>query len=95
MGADQVRSVAGTELGNYFFAINDQYVGSAMTTVMSALLCTSAVTSSPGRTTFAYPKGIVYRSSGTSVRSARVFTWAMNSTGLGSATAVASKPLAS
>ncbi|MFE2046397.1 hypothetical protein ACFXAZ_36855 [Streptomyces sp. NPDC059477] len=41
MDADQVRSVAGTELGNYFFAINDQYVGSAMTTVMSALLCTS------------------------------------------------------
>src|SRR5439155_7473469 len=31
----------GTQLGNTFFALNDQYVNSTMTTVMSVLLCTS------------------------------------------------------
>lgn len=40
-GPDRVQSVAAKELGNYFFAINDQYVGTAMTTVMAVLLCTS------------------------------------------------------
>jgi amino acid transporter len=41
VGAGKVQSVAGRQLGNYFLAINDQYVGSAMTTVMSVLICTS------------------------------------------------------
>ncbi|MFC4942941.1 APC family permease [Pseudonocardia sp. GCM10023141] len=41
VGADQVRDVAGQQLGNYFFTLNDQYVGTVMTTIMSVLMCTS------------------------------------------------------
>jgi amino acid transporter len=41
LGPAQVRSVAGEQLGNLFFALNDRYVGPAMTTAMSVLLCGS------------------------------------------------------
>lgn len=41
VGADRVHSVAGKELGNYFFALDDQYVNSTMTSIMAVLLCTS------------------------------------------------------
>jgi amino acid transporter len=41
IGISQVRQTAGEQLGNLFFALNTTYVGSSMTTVMSALLCTS------------------------------------------------------
>jgi len=41
IGASQVAPFAGGQLGNLFFALNDQYVSTAMTTVMSVLLCTS------------------------------------------------------
>jgi amino acid transporter len=41
VGADQVQAVAGSQLGNLFFALGNQYMGSAATDVMQALLCTS------------------------------------------------------
>jgi amino acid transporter len=41
IGTSNVQAFGGTQLGNTFFALNDQYVSSAMTTVMSVLLCTS------------------------------------------------------
>ncbi|HEV7977145.1 APC family permease [Amycolatopsis sp.] len=41
VGVDHVRSTAGSELGNLLFTVNDQYVSTTMTTIMSVLLCTS------------------------------------------------------
>jgi amino acid transporter len=41
IGAGKVRTVAGEQLGNLFFALNTQYVTSFLTHVMTLLLCTS------------------------------------------------------
>jgi amino acid transporter len=41
IGADRVQAVAGQQLGDLFFALGDQYMGTAATDVMQALLCTS------------------------------------------------------
>jgi amino acid transporter len=41
VGADQVREVAGRQLGELFFILGDRYLGGAATEVMQALLCTS------------------------------------------------------
>ena len=41
VGADKVTQVAGEQLGMLFFGLSDTYVGSAATTVLQILLCTS------------------------------------------------------
>lgn len=41
VGADKVQAVAGKQLGNLFFGIAAQHVGSAFSTLMEVMLCTS------------------------------------------------------
>jgi amino acid transporter len=41
IGVDNVRSVAGEQLGNLFFGLSDTYVGEVVTVAMQILLCTS------------------------------------------------------
>jgi amino acid transporter len=41
VGADQLQQVAGTQLGDLFFAIGEENVGSAFTTIMQIMLCAS------------------------------------------------------
>ncbi|MBO1413256.1 APC family permease [Streptomyces sp. FH025] len=41
IGADQVRDVAGEQLGNLFFTISTDHVGAWMTSLLQVLLCTS------------------------------------------------------
>src|SRR5262249_471323 len=41
IGPDQVQQAAGEQLGNLFFGISDEHLGSVATSIMQIMLCTS------------------------------------------------------
>lgn len=45
VGAGDVRRVAGDQLGDFFFVLTDQHLGSVATTIVQVLLCTSLLAS--------------------------------------------------